>query len=68
MTPPSPTRYCAQRLKVLADHHRLAILTLLMDRPQHVWELNRELGLGQSLLSHHLRVLRQHGFLTSSSA
>jgi ArsR family transcriptional regulator len=51
---------CAVLLKVLADGTRLAVLRLLMDGPRHVGELNQQLQLEQSLLSHHLRVLREH--------
>lgn len=60
--------YCAQRLKVLAEPHRLAILRLLLTGPKHVWELNESLLIEQSLLSHHLSVLRQQGFVTSRRA
>jgi len=31
---------CADRLRVLADASRLAVLELLMDGLKHVWELN----------------------------
>lgn len=57
--------HCSQRLKVLAEPHRLAILKLLFTGPKHVWELNQSLNLEQSLLSHHLKVLRQQGFVQS---
>lgn len=57
--------FCAQRLKVLADSNRFAILRLLMDGPKYVWELNAALGLEQSLLSHHLKILRQEGLVES---
>lgn len=36
-----------------------------MDGPQHVYEINQVLGLEQSLLSHHLKVLREAGFVQS---
>src|SRR5262245_19011330 len=49
---------CAERLKVLAEPTRLAVIELLMERPRQVNELNEVLGLDQSLLSHHLRLLR----------
>lgn len=58
--------FCAQRLKALADPHRFAILTLLLDSPKYVWELNAALDLEQSLLSHHLKVLRQEGLVHSA--
>lgn len=57
--------FCAQRLKTLADSNRFAILRLLLDSPKYVWELNAELDLEQSLLSHHLKILRQQGFVQS---
>lgn len=56
---------CASRLKVLADDTRLAVLELLMDGPQHVGELNETLEIEQSLLSHHLKVLREAGLVHS---
>lgn len=56
---------CASKLKTLADSNRLAIIKLLMSGPQHVNELNAVLGLEQSLLSHHLRVLREAKFVQS---
>jgi DNA-binding HxlR family transcriptional regulator len=58
--------FCVRRLKVLADRTRLAILGLLMESPKHVGELNTHLKLEQSLLSHHLKVLRQEGFVEST--
>jgi len=57
--------YCAQRLKVVAEPHRLAILKLLFASPKYVWEINACLPIEQSLLSHHLQVLRQQGFVES---
>lgn len=49
---------CVDKLKVLAEETRLAVLELLMERPMRVGELGERLGVEQSLLSHHLRVLR----------
>ncbi len=60
-SPRSPT--CAAILKVLADDTRLAVLRQLLDGPRHVGEINAELGLEQSLLSHHLRTLREAGLV-----
>lgn len=56
---------CAQRLKVLAEANRLTILNLLFTGPKYVWEINNSLAIEQSLLSHHLKVLRQQGFVES---
>jgi ArsR family transcriptional regulator len=54
---------CAQRLKVLSDPTRLEILRILMAGPLHVGELNARLKLDQSLLSHHLKALREAGMV-----
>jgi ArsR family transcriptional regulator len=50
---------CAERLKLLADPTRLAILQLLRSGPRQVGEINAEIAVEQSLLSHHLRKLRE---------
>lgn len=57
---------CAQRLKVLADPTRLEVVRVLLDGPQHVGELNERIDVEQSLLSHHLRVLRDAGLVTAN--
>jgi DNA-binding transcriptional ArsR family regulator len=58
--------FCVRQLKVLADTTRLAILGMLIDSPKHVGELNAQIKIEQSLLSHHLKVLRQEGFVESN--
>ncbi len=50
--------YCAQALKILADETRLAVMRQLLYRPKQVNELNASMAVSQSLLSHHLKVLR----------
>lgn len=57
---------CAHQLKILADSTRLAVLELLWSGPKHVGEMNAVLGLEQSLLSHHLKVLRDEGFIRAT--
>jgi len=57
---------CASLLKALADPSRLAIVRQLLDGPKHVGEINKALGLEQTLMSHHLRVLRKAGLVTSA--
>jgi len=57
---------CASKLKTLADATRLSILKLLMNGPHHVNEINAVLNVEQSLLSHHLKVLRQAGFVEAT--
>lgn len=52
---------CADILRVLADETRLGVVRQLMTGPRHVGEMNRSLGVEPTLLSHHLRVLREAG-------
>jgi ArsR family transcriptional regulator len=61
----SPEVSCASLLKVLADDTRLAVVRQLMEGPKHVGEINESLQLEQSLLSHHLKVLREAGLVLS---
>ncbi|MBE9028567.1 winged helix-turn-helix transcriptional regulator [filamentous cyanobacterium LEGE 11480] len=58
--------FCAHKFQILADTTRLSVLQCLMDGPKHVKELNAVLMIEQSLLSHHLKVLRDEGFVRSS--
>ncbi|MBI1313475.1 metalloregulator ArsR/SmtB family transcription factor [bacterium] len=55
---------CAEILKVLADETRLAVVRQLMSGPRRVGEINDELQVESTLLSHHLRVLREAGIVT----
>ncbi len=57
---------CASKLKVLSDPTRLAVLESLMDGPRNVGELMEELNVEQSLLSHHLAVLRDNGLVEAT--
>lgn len=57
------TTGCAARLKVLSDSTRLQVVRLLFGGPRHVGDLQREIAIDQSLLSHHLRVLREAGLV-----
>jgi DNA-binding transcriptional ArsR family regulator len=63
--PPSPVS-CADRLKALADETRLAVVRHLMKGECHVRAIQEALGIEQSLLSHHLRCLREGGIVESS--
>lgn len=62
--PADQARRLAPVLKALADENRLAVLLTLASRPQHVRELAETVGLGQTLVSHHLKILREHGLVT----
>ncbi len=56
---------CASLLKVLADDTRLNVVRQLMDGPRHVGELNATIPIDQSLLSHHLKILRDAGIVVA---
>lgn len=55
-----------ERFKALADPSRLAILELLSGRECCVCELQTALGIQGNLLSHHLKVLREAGFIENT--
>lgn len=57
---------CAGKLKVLSDSTRLGVLESLMTGPKNVGELMEQLDVEQSLLSHHLAVLREHGLVEAT--
>jgi len=52
-----------QRLKALADPLRLQVLEVLAGGERCVCDLTAELGLAQSKLSFHLKVLKEAGLL-----
>lgn len=57
---------CAGKLKILSDSTRLAVLESLMSGPKNVSELMDQLDVEQSLLSHHLAVLRDNGLVEAT--
>lgn len=62
-TVPAPAQLLGP-LKALADDKRLRILTLLASGERCVCELQDALGARQSLLSFHLRTLRDAGLVS----
>lgn len=64
--PSGDTPNCAERLKALADETRLSVVRHLMKGACHVGEIQLALGIEQSLLSHHLRSLRDAGIVQAS--
>lgn len=56
---------CAARLRALADGSRLSILRQLMSGTKCVHQLNTEIKIEQSLLSHHLKTLKSIGLVES---
>jgi DNA-binding transcriptional ArsR family regulator len=55
----SDYRWCAARLKALADPDRLRIVNVLLHGPKNVSELAEELNTTIVNVSHHLQVLRR---------
>jgi len=56
---------CAPLLKALADETRLDVVKLLLGGERRAGELRAALDVEQSLLSHHLRQLREAGIVVS---
>ena len=54
---------CATKLKILSDPTRLSVMEILLAGSKHVGEINSVLRVEQSLLSHHLKVLREAGLV-----
>ncbi|MEM9803591.1 MAG: metalloregulator ArsR/SmtB family transcription factor [Planctomycetota bacterium] len=65
---PSTTPAAPALLKVFADPTRLRALALLAEEELSVGELSRALGMAQSRVSNHLRVLREHDLLDERRA
>lgn len=59
-------REIAPVLKALSDENRLAILLAVADRESSVAELVETTGLGQTLVSHHLKSLREAGLVVAT--
>jgi DNA-binding transcriptional ArsR family regulator len=52
--------------EVIAEPNRRAILSLLVSSQQSVGEIERQLHMSQPMVSKHLRVLRDAGFVEST--
>lgn len=57
-------RRLAPVMKALSDENRLAILLAVAQRQRSVSELTAATGLAQTLVSHHLKSLRDNGLVT----
>lgn len=55
----------AEFLKVIAEKNRLKILCLLQKQDRCVCEMQEYFDLPQNLISHHLKVLRDFGLVSS---
>ena len=60
-------RLLAPKLKALGDPTRLELVLLLAERSQTVKGLQETLGLSQTLVSHHLGVLRENHLVEMAS-
>jgi DNA-binding transcriptional ArsR family regulator len=58
--------FCADKMKVLSDVTRLSVLEELLAGPKNVSQLNALIKIDQSLLSHHLKVLRDAGLVKTT--
>lgn len=65
-TPAVRAREIAPVLKALSDENRLMILLAVADRESTVTELVAATGLGQTLVSHHLKSLRENGLVIAT--
>jgi DNA-binding transcriptional ArsR family regulator len=63
---PDTRHECARKLRVIADDTRFAVLRLLMDNPWRVGDLAERLNVEQSLMSHHLKVLKKAGLVEAT--
>ena len=63
--PASPEALPAELARALGDPLRWRIVELLSREQLCVAHLSEELGVGQPLVSHHLKVLRQAGLVDS---
>ena len=58
MLSPDQTTELAETFRLLSDPSRLGIVVSCLDGPINVGDISSSLGLSQSLVSHHLRLLR----------
>ena len=66
VSPGNRARAIAPVLKALSDENRLTILLAVADRASSVNELMAATGLGQTLVSHHLKNLRDNGLVVAT--
>ena len=55
--------FCSHQLKALSDPTRWAVVAKLLGGPKTVEEINKTIKIDPTLLSHHLRILRDEGFV-----
>jgi DNA-binding transcriptional ArsR family regulator len=60
------TQLHAEMCSALADSNRILLLYALLEKPRTVNELANELGISQPAASRHLKILREHGLVSTS--
>ncbi len=65
MAKPSDSDQCAKYLKVVADSDRLTIIQCLQRGPKNVSAIAAELKKDLANVSHHLKILRRNGLVTT---
>lgn len=60
-----PVDLVSRLLRTMADPNRLRIIKVLTMDCESVSNIVRATGLSQPLVSHHLKVLREHGLVRS---
>jgi DNA-binding transcriptional ArsR family regulator len=65
-SPAARARQIAPVLKALSDENRLTILLAVADHESSVTELMAATGLSQTLVSHHLKSLRENGLVVAT--
>lgn len=65
-TPAARAREIAPVLKALSDENRLTILLAVADQESSVTDLMAVTGLSQTLVSHHLKSLRDNGLVVAT--
>lgn len=63
MEPEIPWESVISIFRALGDPSRFKVLMLVLEAPRNVTEIVHALGMKQSLVSHHLGVLRECGLL-----
>lgn len=65
LVPLESMEFAADCLRTLAHPHRLRIIEILLDHTESVGELARACELPSHMVSEHLRILKDRGFLVS---
>ncbi len=65
--PVQVARRLAPVLKALSDENRLAIMLAIAQRERSVRDLTEAVGLPQTLVSHHLKALRDTGLVEATA-